>query len=361
MFVDYLVVGSGLTGTTIARLLADAGREVLVIERRSCVGGNVADYVHASGIRIHAYGPHYFYTPHLQTWNFINRFAPFYKYETISKSFVDGRYENWPIAASYIQRTVGESWEPSFKGTPTNFEEAALSMMPQLIYEKFVKGYTEKQWGVPANTLSASLTMRFDVREDDDPRLKRYKYQGLPKDGYIDLMSNMLKGIPVILNLDYLRRRDSFRARRMLIFTGPIDEFFEFDLGRLAYRGQRRKHFYLPDTDYVLPCAQVNNPNPDSEHLRVQEWKHAMPKQYARCIRGTVITRETPFNPIDPDEYEYPFPNEANMHLHRRYWRRTVKIPRLLVCGRLGEYRYYNMDQAIERAMELAQHVLEST
>lgn len=357
---DYIVVGSGLTGTTIARRLYDSGREVVILERRDHVGGNVHDHVHQGGIRIHTYGPHYFRTNSEEIWEFVNRFATFFKYEAALKSYVDGQYENWPIAASYIRRVIGEHWKPEFKGTPTNFEEASLAMMPRLIYEKFVKGYTEKQWGVPVHTLSAGLAKRFDVREDDEPRLVRHKYQGIPADGYAAFMRNMLAGIPVMLNIDYLKVRDSLRSKRLLIFTGPIDEFFGYDLGRLHYRGQMREHTYLPDVDYVQPCGQVNNPDPvNGPHIRTLEWKHMMPREYAERIRGTVLTREITQSPTDPDKYEYPFPDDKNSSLYQRYRERANSIPNLLICGRLGEYRYYDMDQAIGRASMLAEKILQ--
>lgn len=359
MQVDYLVVGSGLTGAVIARTLADSGREVLVVERRSHAGGNVHDYTHPSGIRVHTYGPHYFRTTSDSIWGFVNRFADFYSYEAQIKSYVDGEYENWPIAAGYIRRTVGEGWQPSFQGVPANFEEASLAMMPQLVYEKFVKGYTEKQWGVPAAELSASLAKRFDVRLDDEPRLMRHKYQGLPVEGYAALMSNMLAGIPLVLNFDYLQRREVFRPRKMLVFTGPIDEFFSYDLGRLHYRGQVREHIYCPGESFAQPCGQVNNPDPAcGPHIRTLEWKHMMPAGYAAHIKGTVLTRETTISPDDPNSYEYPFPDEANARLYKRYRERADACPGLLVCGRLGEYRYYDMDQAIGRAAMLAKSLL---
>ena len=145
MDIDFLVIGSGLTGAVIARTLVDAGMRVLVLERRSHLGGNLHHHIHASGIKIHTYGPHYFRTNSERIWGFVGRFASFYKFEAVLKSHVDGSYENWPVAASYIRRTVGELWAPSFQGEPANFEEASLAMMPRLVYEKFVKGYTEKQ------------------------------------------------------------------------------------------------------------------------------------------------------------------------------------------------------------------------
>ena len=360
--VDYLVVGAGLTGGTIARLLHEAGGEVLVVDRRGHLGGNVHDHHHPCGIRVHTYGPHYFRTHSEEIWRFVNRFNSFYPYEAVVKTLVDGEHENWPVAASYIRRTVGSSWTPAFTGTPSNFEEASLSMMPALIYEKFVKGYSEKQWGVPAHTLAASLARRFDVRQDDQPRLVSHRFQGLPTDGYAGFARNLFDGIPVLLNVDYLRHRANFQARKWLIFTGPIDEFFNFDLGHLAYRGQERHHQHLPEVSCALPCAQVNNPDATTgAHIRTMEWKQMMPAEYARRIHGTVITREVTVSPTNPDQFEYPFPDERNARLYATYRARDATLGNVLICGRLGEYRYYDMDHAINQAMALAKRILGTT
>jgi UDP-galactopyranose mutase len=360
--VDYLIVGAGLTGGTIARLLHEAGGEVMVVDRRAHLGGNVHDHHHQSGIRVHTYGPHYFRTHSQEIWRFVNRFSPFYRYEAVVKTLVDGEYENWPVAASYIRRKVGLGWTPGFAGTPSNFEEASLSMMPALVYDKFVKGYSEKQWGVTAHMLAASLARRFDVRQDDDPRLVSHRFQGLPVDGYAGFARNLFDGIPVLLNVDYLRQRASFQARKCLIFTGPIDEFFNFDLGRLAYRGQERHHQYLPEVNYALPCAQVNNPDSTTGvHIRSMEWKRMMPPEYARHIRGTVVTNEVTVSPTNPDQFEYPFPDDRNARLYADYRARAAKLSNVVICGRLGEYRYYDMDQAIERATTLSHSILGTT
>jgi UDP-galactopyranose mutase len=354
----YLIVGSGLTGGVIARRLADGGKNVIVVDRRSHVGGNVHDHLHPSGIRIHTYGPHHFRTSDDELWAFVNRFSPFYQYEPTLKSWVDGRYENWPIAASYIHRTISEQWEPAFKGRPANFEEASLAKMPRMVYEKFVKGYSEKQWGVSPRTLSASLAERFDVLTDDLQPM-RHKYQGIPEKGYAEFMRRMLEGIPILLNCDYLKHRNEFKPAEKIIFTGPIDEYFNFSLGRLKYRGQQREHEYLPDVDFAQPYGQVNYPDPaNGPHIRTLEWKHMMPGKPARRIRGTVLTREVTFTPDDPNDYEYPFPDEANARLYRAYRERACAIPNLLICGRLGEYRYYDMDQAIARAFLLAEDII---
>lgn len=358
---DYVVVGSGPTGAAIGRILSDAGREVLVVERRSHVGGNVHDHVHQSGIRIHTYGPHYFRTSSDRIWEFVNRFGAFFKYEAALKTKVDGELHNWPIAASYMRRHIGEDWEPAFRGKPNDFEEAALSLMPRQVYEKFIKEYNEKQWGVPAKSLSKDLCKRFDVREDDEPRLKpKHCYQGIPKDGYAELMRNMLEGIPVMLNTAFDRTEEAFNARKLLVFTAPIDAFFGYDLGKLAYRGQQRTHAYYPDEGYVQPCGQVNTPqHVDGPQIRTLEWKHMMAPEFAERIRGTVVTTEVPFSPEHSDAFEYPFPDQRNAALYASYRKRADALENVLICGRLGEYRYLDMDQALGRAIELAQDLLQ--
>jgi UDP-galactopyranose mutase len=232
-------------------------------------------------------------------------------------------------------------------------------MMPQLIFEKFVKSYTEKQWGVPTTTLAADLAKRFDVRRDNDTRLCRHPYQGLPVGGYEQWISSMLAGIPTRISTDYLAERAEWRYRKRLIFTGPVDEFFAFSLGRLKYRSQRRTHRYYPTQDRVLPCAQVNTPDTSTcRHVRLLEWKYMMEPWLADRLVGTVVTSETPFTAAEPDAYEYPFPDAENRALYASYAQMAMALPNVIVCGRLGEYRYYDMDQAIGRAMKIASDLL---
>lgn len=357
---DFVVVGSGLTGATIARLLTDAGREVVVLERRGHVGGNVHDHVHASGVRIHTYGPHYFRTNAERIWAYATRFDDFHPYEATLLSRVDGRHEHWPVTAEYIRRTIGDTWTPAFTGTPTNFEDASLAMMPAPVFDKFVRGYTEKQWGVPVTQLDAELARRFDVRHDGDVRLMRHRWQGIPVRGYAAWTRAMLDGIPVITGFDYLEHREAVRARRTLVFTGPIDAFYDHAYGRLAYRGQRRIHTHHPDVlGFLQPAGQVNHPSvADGPQIRTLEWKHMMPPAERNGIRGTVVTQEIPESPSDADRFEYPFPDARNRALYRAYRAKADEESGVLICGRLGEYRYYDMDQAIARAMLLAQQLL---
>jgi UDP-galactopyranose mutase len=360
MRVDYLIVGSGLTGAVIARTLADAGREVLVVDRRSHIGGNVHDHAHCSGIRIHTYGPHYFRTSCDRIWEWANRFGEFYPFEAAILSDVRGDLVQWPLAADYICKQIGNDWKAEFSGTPTTLEEAALSLMPRRIYEQFVKEYNEKQWGVPCTLLGPELCKRFDVRTGSDGRLTpNAKHQGIPLSGYADWTRRILDGIPVLLNYDYLQRRGEITARRCLVFTGPIDEYFGFDLGKLKYRGQRRDHRYFENANYIQQREQVNNPtHAGGKHIRTLEWKHMMAPQLANRITGSVVTTETPFSPDNPSEYEYPFPDQNNATLYAKYRKRVDAMPNVLIAGRLGEYRYYDMDQAIGRAMTLSDKLL---
>ena len=353
--IDYLVVGSGLTGAVIARCLADAGREVAVVERRSHSGGNVHDTLHASGIRAHTYGPHYFRTSSPRIWAFAQRFGDFYPFEASVRSVVEGRLERWPVTHEYLERHYG-SWKPAHAGPCRNFEEAALARMPREAYEHFVRGYTEKQWGVRAASLSVQLARRFGLGWEEDPRLSTHRFQGLPRAGYSHWMSRMLQGIPLSLDYDFLSCRGAIEVRRKLIFTGPIDEWFRFELGRLAYRGQHRESHYFEKVAWHQEVVQVNFPDHVSgPRIRTLEWKHLMPPgEYP----GTLITHETPMSPRDPDGYEYPFPDLANQRLYRGYRQLAESLGDIWFCGRLGEYRYLDMDQAIARALHLARRLL---
>jgi UDP-galactopyranose mutase len=357
--VDYLIVGSGLTGSTIARRLADAGREVLILERRAHIGGNVHDTLHASGVRVHTYGPHYFRCSAPRIWQFVNRFSEFQPYAAHVKILADGVYENWPVRRQTVQRYP--DWvPPQSKSRPRNFEEACLRKVPPQIYHALIEGYTRRQWGVEPRRLDAELARRIRLNDDDQHSLTPHcRYQALPVRGYADWMAAMIDGISCIRGVDYFQQQDQFRARKLLVITGSLDEYFGFDEGRLSYRGQRRKVVFHPGRDSFQPCVQVNHPGADeSAALRTIEWKYLLPPEQRRQIAGTVVTHEFPFSPTVPDEFEYPFPDSRNEALCRRYLDRAARIPNLLICGRLGDYRYYDMDHAIGRALHLADRIL---
>ena len=286
MNCDFLVVGSGMTGATIAHILTDAGHRVIVFERRGYVGGNVADTRHRSGIIMGLHGPHYFRTSSDQIWQFVNRFAEFHPFKARIRSSVNGQLENWPIAASYIRKMVGQSWQPTFQGEAANFEQAALSMMPREVYERFVERVHRKAMGSAGKYAVGGLCRRFDVRQDDNPYLTPHaKHQGIPTEGYSVLMQRMLDGIPVELSVNYLRNGP--RPRCMVIHTGPIDEYFNFTLGRLQYRGQQRLVKFHAKTDWAQPVVQINYPDPtDGPKIRAVEWKHTMHRTWRPGFAG---------------------------------------------------------------------------
>lgn len=354
---DFVVVGSGLTGSTIARMLADKGQDVIILERKDHLGGNVFDYRHESGAMVHKYGPHYFRCGSEKIWNFLNRFTDFYNWSASLKSKVNGEYLNWPVQQSYIEKIAGKDWH-LFEGEPSNFEEACLAKMPRKLYELFIKGYTEKQWGVPATTLDKELAARITINKANVTSLTpNHKWNAIPSKGYTEMMRNMIGDIPLKLSFDYLQHRQSVQANKLLIFTGPVDEFFDYKYGKLKYRGQQRKLEYLENTDQYQPCIQVNYPNIDDPRIRTIEWKHLMENK--QQVKGTVLTHETPFTPTDSNQYEYPFPDKINKELYQKYKSEADSLTDTLICGRLGEYRYYDMDQAIGRAMSLGSKIME--
>lgn len=362
-----LVVGAGLTGATIARTLADAGMEVEVVEKRDRIGGNCADYLHESGCYVCHSGPHYFRTDSERIWQWANRFASFYPYEARIMSWVEGRYEHWPMNWEYINRLRG-TWDlfiPPHNNEylndwkPRNFEEACLEKMPEEAYLACVKFYTEKQWGVPAVSLDATLAARVEVRTDGDTRLKRSKWQGIPRGGYSVWITKMLEGIDVKLGVECLSGcglRYRFHDHP-IVYTGPIDALFDHDMGKLKYRGQRRQTvYYAPARCGILPCGQVNIPKSSNKAVRLVEWRHFA--EHPGDVKGTVLTEEVPYTPDDPDGYEYPFPSKSERELYLQYKKRADAIPGLVVAGRLGTFKYLDMDQSISHGLKVAEQVL---
>jgi UDP-galactopyranose mutase len=355
---DFVIVGSGLTGSTIARILADHRQDALIIERKNHIAGNVYDYRHASGATIHKYGPHYFRCGSERIWAFLNRFTTFYDWSAVIASKVNGDYLHWPVQQSFIEQIAGTEWN-LFAGEPSNFEEACLSKMPVRLYEMLIKGYTEKQWGVRCVDLDKELAARVTINKADVKTLTpNRRWNALPRHGYTEMISGMIRGIPVITDCDYLRSRDRVIANKLLVFTGPIDEFFRYKHGKLKYRGQDRSVEYFPASTQYQPYVQVNYPSPDVPAIRTLEWKHLMHEDDRRNVKGTVVTHETPFTPDQPHQYEYPFPDGANKALYGKYRQEADRLKNVLICGRLGEYRYYDMDQAIGRAMACAFAIL---
>lgn len=357
---DYLIVGAGLTGATIANLLKQLGHSVLVLESRKKIGGNVRDSLHVSGIRYHCYGPHYFRTNSPKIWNFVNSFSKFYAFEAVVKSQIGNKLYQWPPSIESVTEFIGRSWKPGFKGQPKNFEQAVLRFLPTEFYAKFVKEYTEKQWGVDPAQLSSDLAKRFDLRDSADKRLSnKARFQGLPLGGYSLLIKRMLAGIPVETGINYLSERAAVSAKKRIIFSGSIDNFFNYELGRLKYRGQRRDQRLVPSVDFVQGSCQVNYPGHSSgESIRSIEWKHLLPVEKQKLFSDSLLTFETPIEARSVEECEYPFPSSEQRALFLRYKKLAKNCPEVLFAGRLGEYKYYDMDQAIARAFTIVQHLI---
>jgi UDP-galactopyranose mutase len=346
---ELIIVGAGLTGATVGRLAHNDGHHVVIYEARDVPGGNVRDAVHASGIRYGLYGPHYFRTSSYKIWEFATRFAQFRPWAAEVMSMVNGTPWPWPVTRDMVGH---------YKASPpptlphVNFEEACLGMVPRGLYEDFIKGYTEKQWGVSATELEPELAGRFEIREGDDRRLKTASFQGLPIGGYSAWIERMLDGIEVVCGK---RRDDPSRLAGRVVHTGPIDEALGYEFGALRYRGQVREHVYKPCPP-GQPCVQLNFPDRAVPYVRSIEWRHQWP-----CLgaSGTLVTHEYPFTPEDPDDYEYPFPDRANRELYERYAALAARaLPNVVFAGRLGEYRYLDMDQAIARAMTKYEKVI---
>lgn len=358
---DFVIVGSGLTGATIARILTDHKQDVVILDRKNHIAGNVYDYKDEYGAIIHKYGPHYFRCGSEKIWNFLNRFTEFYNWSATLRSKVKGEYLNWPVNMDYIEKVAGpqNQWE-LFEGEPSNFEEACLSKMPRPLYELFIKGYTEKQWGVDCTTLDKELAIRITINKSNVNTLTpNHRWNALPRKGYTEMVKNMIEDIPIRTGYDYLANKHNVIAKKMLVFTGPIDEYFGFEYGKLKYRGQNRRIENIKDMNNFQPCIQVNYPNIDDPRIRTIEWKHLMYEDDKNNVKGTTLTHETPFTPQDPNQYEYPFPDKINKELYEKYREKADGLESVIICGRLGEYRYYDMDQAIGRAMKIASGVLE--
>ncbi|MEI9928278.1 MAG: FAD-dependent oxidoreductase [Sphingomonas sp.] len=355
---DYVIVGAGISGATIARMLADAGKHVAVVEARERVGGNCADVMHPSGFRYNLHGPHFFRTSSPRIQAFVERFAAFYPYCATAVTQVGGELFPWPLHRSTFDRFASVATPAPAEPTGRNFETAMLELLPPGVYHTFIAGYTSKQWGVPPTRLDADLAKRIEVREDDDLRFSKASFQGMPMGGYTAWVEAILDRIPVHLSTDIHARDSDVRWRRKLIYTGPIDRFFGHSLGPLPYRTQERVDLFVPGARSLYPCAQINLSSVKmGRHVRTIEWRHMLaPGEGPET--GTLLTVETPRDATCWTEAEYPFPSPEAKALYQRYVELAAERPDVLFCGRMGEYRYLDMDQAIGRAMLHADRLL---
>ena len=363
---DYLIVGSGLFGATFARQATDAGRRVLVIEKRPHIAGNV--YTEdVEGIHVHRYGAHIFHTNDKMVWRYVTRFAEFNRFTNAPVANYRGELYSLPFNMYTFNKMWGvvtpEQAEEKLRqqrgeitGEPRNLEEQAISLVGRDIFEKLVKGYTEKQWGRDCSELPAFIIKRLPVRLTFDNNYFNALYQGIPIGGYTRLVENLLDGVEIRLNTDYLSDRPAFDAMaRRVVYTGPIDAFFGYSLGTLEYRSVRFETELL-DMPNFQGNAAVNYTDRETPWTRIIEhkWFEFGKDENGNDLPRTVISREYSSEWKKGDEPYYPVNDEKNGALYRRYRELAEREDKVIFGGRLGEYRYYDMQDTIKSAREKA-------
>ena len=362
MQYDFLVVGAGLFGSVFAREAADRGYSVLVVDKRNHIGGNIYTQP-VEGIHVHVYGAHIFHTNEKYIWDYVNRFAEFnrftnspvanYKGELYSLPFNMYTFNRmWGVTTpDEARRTVEAQREAAGIREPKNLEEQAISLVGTDIYQKLVKGYTEKQWGRDCRDLPAFIIRRLPVRCTFDNNYFNAKYQGIPMGGYTGLVEKLLEGIDVRLNVDYLENRQELDAlAKKTVYTGPIDAFYGFSQGPLEYRSVRFETEVL-DTPNLQGNAVVNYTDRETPWTRIIEHKWFDPADQEK----TVISREYSSEWKPGDEPYYPVNDEKNSALYQKYQALADREDRVIFGGRLAQYRYYDMDAVIAAALEAAE------
>lgn len=357
---DYLIVGSGLFGSIFAYEANKSGKKCLVIEKRNHIGGNIyCENVH--GINVHKYGAHIFHTSNKEVWEYINRFAEFnnyinspvavYKDELYNLPFNMNTFSKmWGIKTPAEAKAIIEEQKAQYHiENPKNLEEQALSLVGKDVYEKLVKGYTEKQWGRSCTELPSFIIKRLPVRYTYDNNYFNDRYQGIPIGGYTKIIEKMLDGIDVLLETsfeDYKSKNDISDMK--IIYTGNIDEYFGYKYGALQYRTVRFETEYLPDTDNYQGNAVVNYTEREVPYTRIIEHKHF---EFGTG-EGTVISREYSSEWSVGIEPYYPINNDENNALYQKYEELARGEKNVIFGGRLGKYKYYDMDKVIESALE---------
>ena len=369
---DYLIVGAGLFGATAARKLTDAGRKCLVIDRRDHIAGNVYTK-EVAGIQVHQYGAHIFHTNDETVWSFVQRFARFNRFTNSPVANYHGELYSLPFNMYTFNRMWGvvtpaeaaekirEQRESAGIKEPRNLKEQAISLVGTDIYEKLVKGYTQKQWGRPCDQLPAFIIRRLPVRFTFDNNYFNALYQGIPIGGYTKMVSHMLEGIEVLLGEDYLDNREKWNAMaEKVIYTGPIDAYFGYRLGNLEYRSVRFETETLNMANFQGNAA-VNYTDAETPWTRIIEhkWFEFGKDEKGADLPKTVISREYSSEWKPGDEPYYPVNDEKNGNLYQQY--RALALQEQNVCfgGRLGEYKYYDMDQVILSALSRADALLQ--
>ena len=360
---DYLIVGAGFFGAVFAREMTDRGRKCLVIDRRPHIGGNCFTE-RIEGINVHRYGAHIFHTSDREIWEYVNRFAQFSNFVNSPVAVYGDELYNLPFNMNTFSKMWGIKTPAQAKEIiakqiaglnitePRNLEEQALRLVGTDVYEKLVKGYTEKQWGRKCSELPAFIIRRLPLRFTYDNNYFSDRYQGIPEGGYTALFERLLDGVEVRLGTDYSDIREE-KIARTTVFTGCIDEFFGYCCGELEYRSVRFED-EIPDTDNYQGNAVVNYTAADVPYTRIIEHKHFESGRQEK----TVISREYPIEWHRGIEPYYPINNEKNAAVYAKYAELARSRPDVIFGGRLGQYKYYDMDKVIRAALEAAANEL---
>jgi UDP-galactopyranose mutase len=360
---EYLIVGAGFAGAVCARQLAEAGGTVLIIDKRPHIAGNAYDEVDAHGVLIHNYGPHIFHTNSKRVFEYLSRFTNWRFYEHRVLAEVDGALTPIPINRTTINQLYklnlaeGDEVQQYYDSVREprdpiqTSEDVVLNSVGADLCDKFFRGYTRKQWGLDLSQLSAGVASRIPTRTNDDDRYFSDTFQFMPDAGYTAMFARMLDhpNITVRVSTDLADVSAAERGRH-IVYTGPIDAFFDFRFGKLPYRSLRFDHEHLPDTAQYQPVGTVNYPNTHA-YTRITEFKFLTGQQHA----GTSIVREYPQEHGDP---YYPIPRAANEELFKKYQALAAETTGVTFVGRLAQYRYYNMDQIVGAALKVSEDLL---
>lgn len=371
---DYLVVGSGLFGSIFAYEANKKGKKVLVIDKRPNIGGNIYTE-NIDGINVHKYGAHIFHTSNKEVWNYINQFAEFNRYTNSPVARYKNELYNLPfnlntfskmfnlVTLQDIEKKLDEERKEGLAKLngrePQNLEEQAISLVGTTVYEKLIKGYTEKQWGMSCKELPVSIIKRLPVRMVFDNNYFNNKYQGIPIGGYTQIIEKMLDGIDVKLNCDFFENRKELEnIANKIIFTGAIDKYYDYKFGNLEYRSVRFETEEL-DVDNYQGNAVINYTDKEVPYTRVIEHKHfEQGKELGNeitegpSVGKTIISREYSDKWDSTKEPYYPINNERNNTLYEKYKALADKDSNIIFGGRLGQYKYYDMDKVIEEALK---------
>ena len=364
---NYLIIGAGLFGSVFAQRAKAAGKSVLVIDKRPHIAGNVYTEK-VEGIDVHRYGAHIFHTNNKAVWDYVNRFVPFNRFTNSPVANYKGELYSLPfnmytfnkmwgvVTPNEAAAKIAEQRAAAGIIEPRNLEEQAISLVGTDIYEKLIKGYTQKQWGRPCDQLPSFIIKRLPVRLTFDNNYFNALYQGIPVGGYTRLVENLLEGIEVRLGVDYLEYKDELDAlAERIVYTGPIDAYFDYSLGALEYRSVRFETELL-DMPNFQGNAAVNYTDAETPYTRIIEhkWFTFGKDEEGRDLPKTVISREYSSEWHPGDEPYYPVNDEKNGALYAQYRALADREARVIFGGRLGEYRYYDMDAVIASAMDCA-------